>query len=117
MRVGEDLSRLHPQPHQGRDVEEAPVVELVARHPPVRQPVVLLIEQRIEGVGIGVECLQGGRLRRQRLDRLGGQRQHMVEVHEGEPVVSIPFDAQLSSLEHPAVVVAEDGHQQPVVGG
>ena len=43
--LGEDLRVLDPDRDQRVDVEEPPVVELLVADPPVREPVVLPVEQ------------------------------------------------------------------------
>ncbi len=47
---GKDLRVLDAQPRELVDVEEAPVVDLVRRGAPVRQPVGLRFEQLVQGV-------------------------------------------------------------------
>ena len=51
---GEDPPPLDAQADEGGDVEEAPVVELLAGRPPVGEAVVLALEQGVEGVGVVV---------------------------------------------------------------
>ena len=57
MGVLEDALVLDPQADQGVDVEEAAIVELLARRPPVGQAVVLPFQQRVELGGRGVDLL------------------------------------------------------------
>ncbi len=51
---GEDPPALDAQADEGGDVEEAPVVELLAGRPPEGQAVVLALEEGVEGVGVVV---------------------------------------------------------------
>ena len=46
----EDTRILHPEAAKLVDVEEAPIVDLVERRPPVRQAVRLRLEQRMQPV-------------------------------------------------------------------
>ena len=89
--VLEDLLVLDPQADEGLDVEEPAVVELLARRPPQRQPVILALQQGVEDVVVGVDRVHlgvdGGRHR-----RLGGDQM-------GQAV-----------LEQPAAPVAFGGH-------
>ena len=50
MHLLEDRGIFHPQRRELVDVEEAAIVDLFGRDPPVRQPVRLLIQQPIEQV-------------------------------------------------------------------
>ena len=50
VRVGEDRRVLHAHRRQLGDVEEAAVVDLLGRHAPERQPVRLLVEQRVQPI-------------------------------------------------------------------
>ena len=55
----EDLGILHADGGQLVDVEEAPVVDLLAGHAPVGQPIELLVEQgieEVEGAGVVRRC-------------------------------------------------------------
>ncbi len=171
---------LHAQADQGVDVEEAPVVELLAGGAPEGQPVVLALEQIVELVGIGVDLRhrrvegagdlgflpeRGGRAGRRAppcrgaggrcsarsvavargswpsasamkarsgephrraasaisdVERAGRHRHPVLVVVDLEP--SPPaHQLQLAVLQHPAVVVAQDGQQhgvaQPGLGG
>ena len=47
----EDLFVLHAQADQGVDVEEAPIAEITSGGAPKRQPIVLALEQRVQGIG------------------------------------------------------------------
>ena len=58
----EDLGALHADGGQIVDVEEAPVVDLVASYPPVGQPVGLLGEE-------SVEVVEAGRLSRHSIEQ------------------------------------------------
>ena len=55
VRVGEDLFVLHAQGDQGVNVEEPPIAEIASCGAPERQAIVLALEQRVQGIGIGVE--------------------------------------------------------------
>ncbi len=62
--VLEELRVLHAQPHQGVDIEEPPVVELLAAGLPVAKPIVLSFDERVEAVEVPVQELE---LRQQRV--------------------------------------------------
>ncbi len=55
MSFGEDVLALHAQADEVVDVEEAPVAELLVGGLPVGEAVVLLREEVVEGVGVGVD--------------------------------------------------------------
>ncbi len=123
----EDRGLLDPDPGQIGHVEEPPVVELVGAGAPEREPVVLGVEQLVEQVDRGVDGgdrplpVVGAAHLGQRPDP---QREHRVAVAhhhlDGEVrVIRVErFEPQLASLEHPAVVIAEDGqqHGRPQLG-
>ena len=50
VRRRKDARILHAQPDQIVDVEEAPVIDLLARHAPERQPVRLLLQQLVQRI-------------------------------------------------------------------
>ncbi len=52
---GEDAAPLDAQADEGGDVEEAPVVELLAGRPPVAEAVVLAVDEGVEGVEVLVD--------------------------------------------------------------
>ena len=56
----EHLGLLDAQADQGLDVEEPPVVEVLAGRPPVGQAVVLAPQEHVEAVGVGAQLAQDG---------------------------------------------------------
>ena len=50
MRRLEHIQQFHAQRSQGIDVEESAIVNFLSRDPPVAQPVILHIEQRVESI-------------------------------------------------------------------
>ena len=171
--AGEHAFVLDVQPDQARDVEEATVVEVARRRPPVREPVVLLLEERIQQVGRGVDlrdrvAQRGGHLRilrertaqeleehalvtaaafehfalgrrrrQEALKEIGKERSAASDPHRSavrrssrRPNAGRPgrhgrssttrkahpsFDeADLAALEHAAVVIAKDRHEDLV---
>ena len=79
----EDLVALLAQRGESVDVEEAPVVDLVAGHTPVRQTVGLGVDQRLQGVEAGALADLAVQLDAQRLDALaqrGRQRRQLGQA-------------------------------------
>ena len=86
--VGEHLGVLDPQADEGVDVEEPAVAELTAGGAPVGDAVVLLLEQGVEGVDVGVEVGHRG------VDRGPGVGAFVEQPGELAPqdlVVSVAF--------------------------
>ena len=50
MRRLENLRQLHPDRGEIVDVEEAPVIDFLRRHSPEREPISLVVQQRIERI-------------------------------------------------------------------
>jgi hypothetical protein len=76
----EDACVLHAEADERLDVEEAAVVQLLARGPPERQAVVLAAEERVERVGVRVE--RGDRAVERRLDaRVGREALEALAEH------------------------------------
>ena len=85
VRAVEDVGQLDPQARQGVHVEEAAVVDVARRHPPMGQPVGLRLQQpvqRPEAVRAALEAVE-------QRQRAGGglldQRRHAVDL--GEPAL------------------------------
>ncbi len=83
----------HPQPHQIGDVEEPPVVDLLRRRPPVRESVVLVLQDLMDGLGVvvdrGEQLVNGfcGRwVTSEDLDQLA---LHPIEVVRGRTLVPL----------------------------
>ena len=89
MGVGEDPLVLDAQPHQGMNVEEAAVVELVAGRAPEGGAKVLTAQQLVQPVGIGVDLLHHG------VDGRGDVRELLAEAGQlaGEDLL-VPMAAE-----------------------
>ena len=107
VRFQEDGLILDAESRQAVDVEEPPVIDLLVGGPPILEAVVLTLEQGVESVGIGGHHLrrhvQPGRGR-------GVDGQAVLEVAQHPPVGLGP-QPEFARVQHPAVVVAQDRHQ------
>ena len=96
MRRFEHFLTLHPQRNQFRDIEEAAVIDLVRADPPVSQPIMLLLQQR-------VQVLQR---------RLGSRRDwKFVVVIRDHEFPAFFLNAQFALLQHLPIVVFEHWQQ------
>ncbi len=94
MGLGEDTLVLDADAHQGVDVEEAPVVELLVADPPVREPVELAVQQLLER--------EPGRAR--------PDREHVVEVAQPRLAVVL-LDRDLAVVHALTDAPAQNRHQ------
>ena len=88
VRFLEDLRQLHPNRGQIVDIEKAAVIDLLRRHAPEREPIRLIVEQRVERI-------EAARIARRAVDfreRLRDRRLHLRRF------LATPFQASLDDL-------------------
>ncbi|OLC69970.1 MAG: hypothetical protein AUH79_00540 [Betaproteobacteria bacterium 13_1_40CM_4_64_4] len=103
MRRLEHRAVLDADAGQVGDFEEAPIVDLIRRHPPVREPVVLPLEQPMQRHGIfhGLQIPGGARI----------EREAVVEVAHA-PAPAFVLQLELSRFQRLAIVLAQHGKEQ-----
>ena len=88
-----------------RDLEEAPVVDLVGGHAPVGEPIVLLLEQAVQRERV----FHRARLERARALRV--ERKAVIEVAHA-PAAALVLELELARFQRFAVVLAQHRQQQ-----